>query len=100
MRISLLTKVLRLRRELSRRETWSRSELVAHQERSQRALREFAYAASPFYRRFHQGFMDAPLSELPVLTKGTLMEHFDEVVTDRELRLADVKTFLPRMRGA
>ena len=100
MRISLLAKVLRLRRELARRESWSRSELVAHQERAQRALREYADAASPFYRRFHEGLGDAPLSELPVLTKGVLMEHFDEVVTDRDVRLVEVKAFLPRMRFA
>ena len=56
-----------------------------------RLLREHAYARSPFYRRFHKGLEDRPLNELPVLTKATLMEHFDELVTDPTVRLADVE---------
>jgi phenylacetate-coenzyme A ligase PaaK-like adenylate-forming protein len=43
---------------------------------------------------------DAPLRALPVLTKAQLMEHFDEVVTDRDLRLAQVRSFLGEMRDA
>jgi hypothetical protein len=39
-------------------------------------VRAYAYAQSPFYQKFHQGLMDRPLSELPVLTKAMLMEHF------------------------
>jgi hypothetical protein len=34
---------------------------------------------------------DAPLRELPVLTKAMVMEHFDDLVTDRTIRLEDVK---------
>jgi phenylacetate-CoA ligase len=97
MRVSLLTKVLSRRRELRRRESWTGPELRAHQERSQRVLRNFAVEASPFYRRFHRGMGGAPLGQLPVLTKSTLMEHFDEVATDRGVRLQGVRAFLPRM---
>jgi phenylacetate-CoA ligase len=97
MRVSLLAKVLSRRRELRRRESWTRLELLAHQERSQAAFRSFAFKASPFYRRFHQGLEGAPLSELPVLTKATLMEHFDEVITHRGIGLQDLRSFLPRM---
>ena len=33
----------------------------------------------PFYRRFHKDLEQAPLGELPVLTKATLMDTFDEI---------------------
>ncbi|MDN5796782.1 MAG: phenylacetate--CoA ligase family protein [Intrasporangium sp.] len=100
MDLQLLLRVLRLRRQLARQETWSWPRLQAHQDRALRALRVHAYAASPFYRRFHEGLFDAPLSALPVLTKAQLMENFDEVVTDRDIRLAQVRSFLEQMRGA
>ena len=100
MDLGLLLKVLRLRRRLARRETWSRSRLESHQDRALHALRAHSYAASPFYRRFHEGMFDAPLSALPVLTKAELMEHFDEVVTDRDIHLAQVRSYLGQMRGA
>ncbi|MDD7966148.1 phenylacetate--CoA ligase family protein [Actinomycetospora lemnae] len=61
-------------------------------------LRRHAYANSAFYRRFHAGRFDAPLSELPVLTKAQLMERFDEVVTDRNIRLVDVEEHLSALR--
>jgi putative adenylate-forming enzyme len=59
-----------------------------------RACREYAYAHSPFYQRFHRGLTDRPLQELPVLTKEMLMEHFDELVTDRAVRLEDVRQYM------
>ncbi|HWA39914.1 MAG TPA: AMP-binding protein, partial [Burkholderiales bacterium] len=43
--------------------------------------------------------MDRPLEELPVLDKAELMRSFDEVVTDRSIRLADVERHLERTRG-
>lgn len=100
VRVPLMLRLLRMRRELARRECWTRAEVLAHQQRALRALRARAEATSPFYRRFHRGLEGAPLDELPVLTKGVLMEHFDEVVTDREVRLADVRAFQAVMRGA
>lgn len=36
---------------------------------------------------------DRPLRELPVLTKAMLMEHFDEMVTDRSIHLEAVRAF-------
>jgi len=41
-----------------------------------------AYAHSRFFRRFHQGATDAPLQELPPLTRPLLMHKYDEVSTD------------------
>jgi hypothetical protein len=34
------------------------------------------------------------LEALPILTKATLMERFDELVTDRDVRLGDVEAHL------
>ena len=73
---------------------WSRARLIEHQRASVDALRRFAYAQSPFYARFHRGLESAPLERLPVLTKRVLMENFDDLVTDRAVRLADAEAYL------
>src|SRR5215510_10187824 len=75
-------------------EHWTRQQLQHYQARALSVCREYAYAHSPFYQRFHRGLTDRPLQELPVLTKGMLMEHFDELVTDRDIRLEDVWHYL------
>jgi phenylacetate-CoA ligase len=95
----LLARLPWLRRRLRRRDGWSRAHLEAHQARALADLRAHAYARSPFYRRFHAGLMDRPLHELPVLTKATLMEHFDDLVTDRDVHLPDVEAHLAAGRG-
>jgi phenylacetate-CoA ligase len=73
---------------------WTRSALLAHQAKSLAALRKFALDRSPFYREFHRGLENQPLEALPVLTKATMMERFDDIVTDRGVRLADAEAFL------
>ena len=74
--------------------TWSRDRLERHQASRLQALRSFVAARSPFYQRFHRGLEQRPLQELPILSKATLMENFDGVVTDRRIRLADVERYL------
>ena len=56
-------------------------------------------ARSPFYQRFHAGLEGRPLADLPVLTKAELMTSFDDVVTDRDIRLADVEAHLGQIVG-
>jgi putative adenylate-forming enzyme len=73
------------------RERWPRQRVQAYQQRRLQALREFARARSPFYRKFHHGLERAPLAELPVLTKAVMMENFDDLVTDRALRLSEIE---------
>jgi phenylacetate-CoA ligase len=77
----------------------TRQQLEDYQARALQACREYAYALSPFYQRFHMGLTDRPLSELPVFTKAMLMEHFDEVVTDRAVHLEDVRQYLADPAG-
>jgi putative adenylate-forming enzyme len=94
MNLRMMASVLLRRRQLRRHERWDRAELAQHQGAALAALRAHALAGSRFYRRFHAGLADAPLDALPVLTKATLMESFDDLVTDPAVRLADVLRFL------
>src|SRR6266704_6542491 len=93
--LSVLAEMWRYRQ----RDHWTRQQLESYQADALRGLRDYAYTHSPFYQRFHQGLTDAPLQELPVLTKATLMEHFDELVTDRAIRLEEVKTHMRDLTG-
>lgn len=99
MDAALIAKVLVLRALFRRRERWSRQRLERHQTAALRELRDHAWRHSPFYRRFHRGLTDRPLEELPVLTKAMLMEHFDELVTDRAVRLAEAEAHATGPRG-
>jgi putative adenylate-forming enzyme len=99
MNLGFIARVLRERGSLRRHERWSRAEIEARQCSALAALRRFALDRSPFYRRFHAGRETKPLAELPVLTKSQLMESFDELVTDRSVRLAAVREFLEGLDG-
>jgi phenylacetate-CoA ligase len=90
----LILATLIKRRGLAGRERWDRPRLEAFQAAALTLLRAHAYARSPFYRAFHKGLETAPLEALPTLTKAQMMDRFDDVVTDRAVRLADVKAFL------
>lgn len=99
MDLSLVVRYLALRSRLRQRERWPRERLVDLQQQRLRELRQYAVAQSPFYRRFHAGLADRPLGELPILTKAELMANFDEVVTDRDVRLVDVEAHLAQIAG-
>ena len=99
MDMQIVLSVLAEMRQFRQRDHWTRQQLEAHQANALRNLRDYAYAHSLFYRGFHQGLVDAPLHELPVLTKAIMMEHFDELVTDRSIRLEEVKTHMRTLTG-
>jgi len=99
MDLSLLLRILWQRRQLLARSSWTREQLLRHQARGLNALREYAYAHSPFYQRFHRGYLQATLNELPVLSKATMMEHFEEFVTDQAIRLGEVEAHLENLKG-
>lgn len=96
MNLLLTLELWRRLARLRERERWTRTQLEAHQATAFRALRAHAYARSPFYQRFHQGLSDRPLQDLPVLTKALVMEHFDELVTDRAICLEAVREHVAR----
>jgi phenylacetate-CoA ligase len=99
MNTQIILRVLALRHRLRQRDWRTRTQLEAHQARELRLLRGYAYARSPFYGSFHKGFSERPFHDLPILTKETVMEHFDELVTDSTVRLADVETHLAALSG-
>lgn len=69
--------------------------LAALQEHKLRDLLRFAVERSPFYARLYRGIDPdrAPLTDLPPITKEQVQQHFDDVVTDRRLRLDEVRRF-------
>src|SRR4051812_25486725 len=81
--------------ELLTHTRWSAEQLAAHQRARLDALLRHAVAASPHYREtIGPDAVGAPLAELPTLGKQTLVERFDEIVTDPRLRLAAVQAHL------
>ena len=90
----LLSAALITRAAWRRRDAWPVRRLTQHQDQAMAALRTHAYSRSPFYRRHHAGLANAPLDELPPVTKGDLMAHWDEVVTEPALRLSEVERHL------
>ena len=99
MNMQIVLSLLSEMRQFRARDQWTRQQLEAHQANALRLVREYAYAHSPFYQQFHKGLYDAPLQDLPVLTKAMMMEHFDELVTDRAIRLEEVKMHLRNLSG-
>jgi phenylacetate-CoA ligase len=95
----LLFRLLQQRRELKQREHWDRKRLESYQSQALDRLRAFVYTHSPFYQRFHKGRHQAPLNELPILTKSLLMENFDDLVTDRNIHLKEIREHLDRLPG-
>lgn len=94
-----LLKIALRAKKLKRHEKWTREQIKVHQQSELKKLREFAYTNSSFYKRFHKGFEDKPLHELPILTKKELMANWDDLVTDRSLNLKDVDNFLNNVTG-
>lgn len=92
--LQLAVRILVKLRQLRSHEHWSRNQLEKFQADQLNHLRRFAYEHSPFYHKFHQGLSEAPLDSLPVLTKSTLMENFDSLVTDDAIKLKDVQAYV------
>ena len=88
--------VQRLAAELSARDNWARSALLDVQRKRLDDLLTHAVSASPYYRdtigtEVRRG---ASLTDLPILTKTTLMDQWDRIVTDPQVTLQDVENHL------
>src|SRR5215207_2734383 len=94
MDIRLLSRMLLLRAAWRRRDHWDAARITAHQDHALQELRRATYAGSDFYRHHPGGLHDAPLNQLPSVTKADLMEHFDEAVTTPDLSLGDLENHL------
>jgi phenylacetate-CoA ligase len=96
-RISDIPVALRRSRELVRRDRWTATRLRTHQRALLGELVRHATASSAFYRRLYRGIDvggEIELERLPVIDKAAMMDHFDELVTDPRLRLADLEAHL------
>lgn len=94
MNIMTMARLLHILEQLRKHERWPRAYLNEFQATALRDLRDYTYARSPFYQRFHAGLTDRPLQELPVLTKAMMMESFDDLVTDRAIHLDLVRKYM------
>lgn len=99
MDFMFLLKMMYLRNKLLSHAGWSREQLEQHQAGAFEKMRTFCYVNSPFYKRFHRGLFHYPLDQLPILTKKDLMDNFDEVITDRTIKLADLYAHLAVLAG-
>lgn len=75
---------------------WSEEKVARLQRKRLRQMVGLAMDRSPFYREKYRGIdrNHFELSQLPPCSKGELMAHFDGMVTDPEVRQADVERFL------
>lgn len=99
MELQLLPYLFTAFRQFRQRDGWTREQIEANQQTQLAALRRHAYAHSPFYQRFHEGYYDRPLYELPVLKRDMLVTHFDDIISDRAVQLEDVKRHLQTQPG-
>lgn len=90
--------VIRKHREFRLNEKMTRSQLETQKLEKFRHLVQHAQANSPYYQRIisEQGIDPATCTpaDFPVLTKPTLIEHFDEIVTDRRITRQIISKFL------
>jgi phenylacetate-coenzyme A ligase PaaK-like adenylate-forming protein len=88
--------------QLRRHDSWTAARLRRHQQRQLDALVHHAVAHSPFYQQLYRGI---PLQEtidlrtLPIIDKRILMENFDRIVTDRQLKLGELESEVRRARS-
>lgn len=89
-------------RAMVARDRWSRERLLAFQRQRFAELVAYATRHSPFYRRLYGGVLDAAAvvpEKLPTTTKAALLESYDDLVTDRRLRLSDLTAHLAKLDG-
>lgn len=85
-------------RELMANRFIDRDRLVAKQHAKFRRLVAFAYRNSPYYARLIRKRHIDPATclpqDFPILTKNELLEHFDDIVTDRAVTAQRIGAFL------
>lgn len=101
-RLADIAGAMRLGRELIGHDRWTEAQLEAHQRRRLDQVVRQAAARSPFYRERYAGLGPADpveLGQLPTVDKATVMDRFDDLVTDRRLTLAAVEAHLDGLAG-
>lgn len=93
----LLAGVLAARSRVQRRDRWAREQLLAYQQQALRHLLSHAVSRSAYYAQRLEGLQGAPLDQLPVLTKATLVTEWDRLCTQPSLTLREVELRLRRI---
>lgn len=86
--------LLKLRtEEFATRLSWSREQILAHQQTSLRQILRHAADNSPYFRDTIRPLVEAnaPLDAYPVMNKSILMKEFDRIVTDPRLTRAMIE---------
>jgi phenylacetate-CoA ligase len=101
-RVTDLAAAIRDARAQMSREHGPRAELSRHQQQRLEIVVRHAATHSPFYRRYFAetgALADGPvqLTRLPMLDKSLVMEHFDELVSDRRLRRDELLDWVGRL---
>jgi putative adenylate-forming enzyme len=102
-RVPQVIRALGVVKTLESHDRWSVERLRAHQRQRLLAIVRHAAASSPYYRERFAGIElsdDLDLAALPILSKATMLENFDDLVTDRRLTLAGVEQHLTEIEGA
>jgi phenylacetate-CoA ligase len=99
-RAAAVARALRHARGLAERERWPRERREAHQRQRLTELVHDAAARSPYWASAAAGYDPAVgVTSLPELDKATMMERFDELVTDRRVRRNEALEHVERVRG-
>lgn len=80
---------------------WDAAKIKETQEQRLRSLLAHAVEHSPYYRRRFSGLdiERCALSDLPTLSKAEMMKNYDDLVTDRRLKKADLGRYVDDVRN-
>jgi phenylacetate-CoA ligase len=98
-----VVRALRVAKTLESHDQWSFERLRAHQRARLLAVIRHAAANSLYYRERFAGIDlsdDLDLGALPTLDKRTMLENFDDLVTDRRLNLSGAVRHLSELEGS
>ena len=101
-RLGDLARAIVYRQALIKHEYWPRAKLEELQQRRLAKLLDWVTQRSPFYRELCSTLrMSQPysLQDFPAMDKKTYMKHFDEIVTDRRLRLSELQKHMANVSG-
>lgn len=91
MSVGLLAGALLARSRVRRRDRWSPERVRDFQSKALARLVKHAQRSSPYYADRLAGLDGASLSELPVLTKSDLMDHWDRICTTDAISRKEVE---------
>jgi phenylacetate-CoA ligase len=87
-------------RKLNVHDRWTRQELVKLQHQQLLSLVTYAIHHSPFYRELYRNTrtdQQIVLNELPTIDKATMMENFDQLVTNPRLKLKELHAHIRQL---